>query len=247
MSAHVRWYAVPELSVFQPSLFGSSPHPGPVIEDVRLIGAPSLVKDSLDRAGAALALVALAPLLLYLAVLVRLSGRGPLLVRQVRVGRSGRSFTLLKFRTLTWTPDADVDPEQELSPLLTRRDAGVLPLLPGNVRVTRTGRLMRLTGLDELPQLVNILLGHMSFVGPRPRLPEQAAELSRETLPILLAKPGLVGLSQVAGVRAGAERDILDVHYVRTWSFGLDLAIALRALRQLAVGPRDLRDPFDGS
>lgn len=236
-----------DLTVLQPGMFGVTPPTGSVVEDVRLIGWRSLAKDALDRAGAGLALVALAPLLLYLAVLVRLSGRGPVLVRQVRVGRGGRSFTLLKFRTLTWSPDADDDPEQELSPLLARRDDGVLPLVPGNVRVTRTGRLLRLTGLDELPQVVNILLGQMSFVGPRPRLPEQVAELAHDTRPILLAKPGLIGLSQVAGLHAGADRDILDVHYVRTWSLGLDVAIALRALRQLVVGPRDLRDPFDGS
>lgn len=186
------------------------------------------------------------PLSIYLCVLVRLSSRGPVFVRQLRVGRGGRIFTLWKFRTTVWSGEPDPDPESELAPLLRNSSTEALSTVAEDVRVTRVGRFMRLAGSDELPQLVNILLGDMSFVGPRPRLPEQVTELPYESLPILLARPGLTGLSQVAGVTAGPRRDALDLHYVRSWTWTLDLVILLRAARLALASPRVLGDPFEG-
>jgi lipopolysaccharide/colanic/teichoic acid biosynthesis glycosyltransferase len=153
---------------------------------------------------------------------------------------------LLKFRTVVWGPSRGGEPEDEVSPLLSTRDGGVLPVLPRQVRLTAVGRVLRLTGLDELPQLLHVVTGKMSLVGPRPRLPQQAAELPYEALPLLLAKPGLVGLSQAAGIPGGPDRDVLDLHYVRSWSFALDVAIVLRSVHRLLAAPTGLRDPFAG-
>jgi lipopolysaccharide/colanic/teichoic acid biosynthesis glycosyltransferase len=241
---------VSDLTLFPSSIFAPartvSPVStvSPVIDDVRLSGWRSFAKDAADRVFAVVVLLLTAPVFGYLALLVRMSGRGPVFVRQTRVGRNGRLFTLLKFRTVQWSDASGLDPEDELAPLLQRTDDELLPVLPAAARVSRIGIMLRLSGLDELPQLVNVVTGKMSVVGPRPRLPEQAAELPYEALPLLLAKPGLLGLSQLAGVSSGPERDVLDVRYVRGWSFGLDVAIFVRSVRSLVSGPRELRDPF---
>lgn len=233
-----------ELSLFPADL---SPRPrlvNPIVEDIRLAGWRSAVKDCVDPVLAVVAALVLAPILLYLAALVRLSGKGPVLVHQVRVGRGGKPFSLVKLRTFVWSAGSDADPEDEIEPLLQATDDGLLAVLPPRVRLTKVGRGMRLTGLDELPQLFNIIAGRMSFVGPRPRPPQQAADLHYEALPLLLAKPGLAGLRQVAGIPAGTDRDVLDLHGVRSWSFGLDVAILVRAAQRLVAGTRGLRDPF---
>jgi lipopolysaccharide/colanic/teichoic acid biosynthesis glycosyltransferase len=140
-----------------------------------------MVKTCFDRCVAALALLVLSPLLLGLAVAVRLSSPGPVLFRQVRIGRGGEPFTILKFRTMLAG---------------SHRPGAVSPA--DDPRVTRLGRVMRDWYLDELPQLVNVLRGDMSLVGPRPETPEFVALLSRRERQVLRVRPGLAGPSTLA-------------------------------------------------
>lgn len=129
-----------------------------------------MLKNVLDRTGALFGLLALTPLLLAVALSVRLSSRGPVFHRQVRQGQHNRPFTMWKFRTMV------ADAENLKAQLAASNEVdGPLFKMRGDPRVTSVGRMLRRTSLDELPQLVNVLLGHMSLVGPRPPLPEEAS------------------------------------------------------------------------
>ncbi len=184
-----------------------------------------LWKRVFDLAVTVPALVLLAPVLAVVAVLVRLKLGTPVLFRQVRPGLGGRPFTLLKFRTMTDERDASGD------------------LLPDERRLTRFGKLLRSTSLDELPELVNILKGEMSLVGPRPLLMQYLpwyTERERSRMDLL---PGLTGWAQVNG-RNNLDWDdrlALDVWYVENCSFGLDLKIlaltVVKVLRREDVTP----------
>ena len=193
------------------------------VEEPQLTGFRRLLKGAFDRALAAVALLLLSPLLLTLAVGVRLSGPGPTIFRQVRTGLHGREFVLYKFRSMY------VDAEQRRADLLEHNDrAGdVLFKLRDDPRVTPVGRLLRRLSLDELPQLVNVLTGSMSLVGPRPPLPEEVALYEEDVHRRLLVKPGLTGLWQVSGRSdlTWEEAVRLDLRYVENWSFALDLLI----------------------
>ncbi|MFE9438999.1 sugar transferase [Streptomyces sp. NPDC006602] len=185
-----------------------------------------LPKELLDRllAGALLVVVAL-PMLL-IALIVRLDSSGPALFRQQRVGRYGDHFTMLKFRTMR--PDSEAlraDLEH-----LNQNSDGLLFKVREDPRVTRVGSFLRRTSLDELPQLVNVVRGHMSLVGPRPSLPEEVEEYTPEVKRRLLVKPGLTGLWQVSGRSdlPWEEAVRLDLGYVDNWSMGLDLSILAR-------------------
>ncbi len=196
------------------------------------------LKHALDRVLAAVALVLLAPLLALLAALVRLSSPGPVLFRQERTGRDGRLFELLKLRTMIEADDAAV---YAMYPELAPR--GVAPGgVEGIDRRTRVGRLLRRTSLDELPQLVNVLRGEMSLVGPRPERPE-FAELFRHEIERYherhRVRAGLTGWAQVHGSRGQtplAERVELDNFYIEHWSLALDLKIMLLTLPALLRG-----------
>jgi exopolysaccharide biosynthesis polyprenyl glycosylphosphotransferase len=181
-----------------------------------------LVKSAFDRLAAAIALLLLMPLLASLALAVRLYDGGPALFRQTRVGKNGRPFTLLKFRTMV------VDAEKRKSELLARNDGdGVLFKMRKDPRITKIGGLLRRYSLDELPQLLNVLIGDMSLVGPRPALPEEATVYADHVRRRLAVKPGITGLWQVNG-RSNLPWDEavrLDVSYVENSSFVLDLQI----------------------
>jgi lipopolysaccharide/colanic/teichoic acid biosynthesis glycosyltransferase len=172
-----------------------------------------------DVALAVALMVATAPLLFLLAVVVKLSGGGPAFYAQTRVGRYGRTFRMLKLRTMR------VDAESGEA----RWAQGDDP------RQTRVGRVLRRTRLDELPQLLNILVGEMSFVGPRPERPEFVALFER-TLPRYgerhRVRPGITGLAQVRGLRGAhtslPDRLALDLEYIAHWSLALDLRILAR-------------------
>lgn len=202
-----------------------------------LLGGP--VKRAIDGAGAAFGLIVLAPLLLLVAILVRLDSPGPVIFRQQRMGRGGRSFWCLKFRSMT------VDADKLLGELETRNESpdGVMFQMKDDPRVTRVGRFLRRSSLDELPQLWNILRGEMSLIGPRPiSLPEcrKLADLDPDGFAARLAVlPGVTGLAQVSGRRdLSSLRTLeLDRRYVREWSLGLDLAILARTV--LVVLTRD--------
>jgi exopolysaccharide biosynthesis polyprenyl glycosylphosphotransferase len=197
------------------------------VEHPRLHGGSRLVKDLFDRVGSALLLVVLGPLLLAVALCVRANSRGPVLFRQVRVGRDGREFRIFKFRSMY------VDAEARLAELrhLNEHD-GVLFKIRDDPRVTPVGRWLRRLSLDELPQLFNVLLGQMSLVGPRPPLPAEVAVYADDVRRRLAVKPGMTGLWQVSGRSdlPWEEAVRLDLRYVENWSLSLDLVILLRTM-----------------
>ena len=185
-------------------------------------GIRRLVKSAFDRVVACFALVLLLPVFAVLALAIRLDDGAPVFFRQVRVGKDGRPFALYKFRTMV------TDAEQLKLDLRALNDCdGVLFKMRDDPRVTRVGRLLRHYSLDELPQLVNVLTGDMSLVGPRPALPEETSEYCYQMRRRLAVKPGITGLWQVNG-RSNLPWDEavrLDIRYVENWSFALDLQI----------------------
>ncbi len=172
-----------------------------------------LLKRVLDLLASSLALAILSPLLAGIAMAIRLGSRGPALFRQERAGQAGRPFTFYKFRTMR----PDVDP------------FGPSPRSGDDPRLTRLGRFLREYSLDELPQLVSILKGDMSLVGPRPLYVAQMAEWDERQKKRLLVKPGLTGLAQISGrgTLTREEKLELDVRYVERTSLGLDAWILL--------------------
>jgi exopolysaccharide biosynthesis polyprenyl glycosylphosphotransferase len=206
------------------------------VRPARLSGPTRALKDLTDRALAAALLVMLAPLLGLLVVMVRRDSPGPALFRQTRVGRDGRHFSVLKLRTMCVDADRIVDGLAEVND--ADRD-GVLFKIKQDPRITRLGAKLRKYSLDELPQLVNVVRGEMSLVGPRPALPSEVAAYSRDLRRRLVVKPGLTGLWQVSGRSDLSWEDTvrLDLKYVDNWSWSLDLAIAARTI-QAVLGHR---------
>ena len=177
-------------------------------------------KRALDVLGAAVALVVLSPVMLAVAVLVRLRLGTPVLFRQARPGRDGRPFVLLKFRTMTDARDEDGE------------------LLPDGERLTALGRFLRRTSVDELPELLNVLRGDMSLVGPRPLLPEYLPLYSAEQARRHEVRPGITGWAQVNGRNAVSWDDklALDVWYVDHRSLRLDAEILGRTVANVLSG-----------
>ncbi|WP_262386735.1 sugar transferase [Streptomyces sp. TRM49041] len=196
-------------------------------------GAQAALKTAVDRCGAAAGLLLLSPLLLILAVLIRLDSRGPALYRQRRVGQDQETFTMWKFRTMV----TDADRRKNDLAAWNEND-GLMFKMRRDPRVTRVGRFLRRTSLDELPQLFNVLRGDMSLVGPRPPLPEEVASYDATALRRLRVRPGMTGLWQVSG-RSDLSWDEtiqLDLHYVDNWSFSSDLDVMSRTLRAVVDG-----------
>jgi len=187
-----------------------------------------VAKEVWERTAAALALMVLAPTLAALMLAVRLDSSGPAIFRQTRVGKADRLFPMWKLRTMT------VDAEQRRHELHHDNEVdGNLFKIRQDPRVTRMGRFLRRTSLDELPQLVNVVRGHMSLVGPRPALPAEVAAYESEVRRRLVVKPGITGLWQVSGRSdlSWEETVRLDQSYVDNWSLRLDLAILVRTVR----------------
>ncbi|WP_405195784.1 exopolysaccharide biosynthesis polyprenyl glycosylphosphotransferase [Streptomyces anulatus] len=196
-------------------------------------GPQAVLKNVLDRTGALFGLLALTPLLLAVALSIRLSSRGPVFHRQVRQGQHNRPFTMWKFRTMV------ADAEDLKAQLAASNEVdGPLFKMRVDPRVTSVGRMLRRTSLDELPQLVNVLLGHMSLVGPRPPLPEEASRYDEREHRRLAVKPGLTGLWQVSGRSdlTWQETVSLDLWYVDNWSVSADLGLLARTVRAVADG-----------
>jgi lipopolysaccharide/colanic/teichoic acid biosynthesis glycosyltransferase len=185
------------------------------------------VKRAVDRVAAAVLLVLFAPLMAILALWILLDDGRPILLAQERVGKRGRQFRMLKFRTML--PNA-IELGQKLK--LTEDMYGVVPNDP---RITRAGRILRRSGLDELPQLWNVLRGEMSLVGPRPDVVEQVANYSVHDRGRLAVEPGITGLAQVNGREEipWPERIEQDLWYIQNWSLVLDAKILLRTVTQL--------------
>ena len=175
------------------------------------------VERAIDIVGATLALIALMPLMVIAAIAIKLDSTGPVIFRQVRIGQGFRPFSIQKFRTMVVdAPDADL-------PLTGGRDP----------RITRIGRILRKFKLDELPQLLNILNGSMSIIGPRPITRAELNRYGRERRYYLLVRPGITGLWQVSGrskVRNFEEWVQMDLAYIDRWSLGLDVQILARTV-----------------
>jgi exopolysaccharide biosynthesis polyprenyl glycosylphosphotransferase len=197
------------------------------VEHPRLGGAARVVKEIVDRVGAASLIVLMSPLLLTLAVCIRRESPGPVLFRQVRVGRDGQQFLMYKFRSMRLDAEARLAEIQHLNEY-----DGVLFKVRNDPRVTPVGRWLRRLSLDELPQLFNVLRGHMSLVGPRPPLPEEVAAYPDDVRRRLAVKPGMTGLWQVSGRSdlPWEEAVRLDLRYVENWSLSLDLVIMMRTV-----------------
>jgi exopolysaccharide biosynthesis polyprenyl glycosylphosphotransferase len=198
------------------------------VERPEFSGSRRVAKGLFDRAMALFAILVLSPVLLGLAIAVRLDSRGPAFFKQTRVGRNGRTFRMVKFRSM------HVNADQMLADLADQNEgAGVLFKMKEDPRVTRVGSLLRRTSLDELPQLFNVLTGSMSLVGPRPPLPDEVAQYGDDVHRRLLVKPGMTGLWQVSG-RSDLDWDEsvrLDLYYVENWSFLMDISIISQTFR----------------
>ncbi len=188
-------------------------------------GVSWTVKRALDVAGALGMLLVSAPIWLLVAVAIKLDSRGPVLYKQTRVGRHGRSFTIYKFRSM------QIDADAQKTRYLDLNEAnGPYFKIRCDPRVTRVGRHIRRFSIDELPQVFNVLRGDMSLVGPRPALATEVAEYPDWFRRRLAVRPGLTGLWQVSGrfLLPFAEATRLDVSYVDHWSLALDLQILAR-------------------
>jgi exopolysaccharide biosynthesis polyprenyl glycosylphosphotransferase len=221
-----------------------------MLEGVTLIGLPRprlgrsslLLKRAMDLVVTVPMLVLLAPVLLAIAVLIKLDSRGPALFRQVRMGSGGKQFVIFKFRTMA--ADAE-ERKQDIAHLSKHARQGGDPRMfkiPDDPRLTRVGRILRRYSLDELPQLLNVLRGEMSLVGPRPLILEEHRFLDTWGLRRLDLKPGITGLWQVLGRDAIPFEEMvrLDYFYVTTWSLWNDIRLLLQTFAILGRGERSL-------
>jgi lipopolysaccharide/colanic/teichoic acid biosynthesis glycosyltransferase len=195
-----------------------------------------LSKRLLDIVIASACLIVASPLLVLVAVLIKLTSPGPALFRQTRLGRGQRPFVLYKFRTMYAGSPDDVHRKYVIQLLtLDQPPTGGrqgLYKLENDTRITKVGRLLRRTSIDELPQLLNVIRGDMSLVGPRPALPWEAELIGPTHCRRFLVSPGLTGLWQVSGRNSLTMREglDLDIEYVDRRSFTLDLSILLRTV-----------------
>jgi exopolysaccharide biosynthesis polyprenyl glycosylphosphotransferase len=198
-------------------------------------GAHKALKKSFDLVGAALLVVLLAPVLVAVSIAIKATSPGPVFFRQERVGVDGKSFRMIKFRSMV------ADAESRLTMLKAQgQDRGndVLFKMRDDPRVTGIGRVIRKFSIDELPQLFNVLVGQMSLVGPRPPLASETEQYADEVHRRLLVKPGMTGLWQVSGRSdlSWEESVRLDLYYVENWSITGDIAIIWRTFRALTHG-----------
>ncbi len=192
------------------------------VDHPELDGGKQVIKALFDKVVALTGLALVAPLFVVIMLAIKLTDRGPVFFRQIRVGKDGHSFSVWKFRTMV------VDAEQRKAELAAHNEAdGALFKMRRDPRITKVGGYLRRYSLDELPQLINVLVGDMSLVGPRPALPVEAAKYGVPMRRRLVVKPGMTGLWQVNG-RSDLPWDEavrLDLRYVENWSFALDLQI----------------------
>ena len=198
------------------------------VDEPKFAGWQRLIKRVGEISLTSVGLIVAAPVMVGIAVAVKLQDRGPVIFRQGRVGQGGKLFTMLKFRSMV------VDAEARKVDLLALNEGhGALFKLRDDPRITRLGKLLRDLSLDELPQLFNVLRGSMSLVGPRPHLAHEVAQMPFEANRRSLVSPGLTGLWQVSGRSDLQEEDAikLDLRYVDNWSLALDLQILCRTAR----------------
>jgi exopolysaccharide biosynthesis polyprenyl glycosylphosphotransferase len=200
------------------------------VELPQFSGAKHLVKRLLDVSASAAALLVLLPVFGIIAVVIKRDSPGPVLFRQERIGQGGKRFTMYKFRSMVVTA------EQDLAGLLARNEgSGLLFKMKEDPRVTRAGAWLRRHSLDELPQIWNVLQGHMSLVGPRPPLGREVDGYEKNAHRRLYIKPGLTGMWQINGRSELSWEDSirLDLYYVENWSITMDLMIIFRTAKML--------------
>ncbi|MGH7720590.1 MAG: exopolysaccharide biosynthesis polyprenyl glycosylphosphotransferase [Gemmatimonadaceae bacterium] len=219
-----------ELAGFQPAVVWRRKQPFVELRRVALRGRQLILKRLLDVTVSALALAVTAPLLLCVGAAIAVESRGGAIFRQRRLGRHGRVFWCYKFRTMYANAEQRLQSDPELYQRYVENDYK-LPCAM-DARITRLGRFLRRTSLDELPQLVNVLLGDMSLVGPRPIVPEEIQHYNGEGLLLLSLKPGMTGAWQVSGRSSLAypERAVVELEYVERWSLASDIWILLRTV-----------------
>lgn len=166
-----------------------------------------------------------------------MNSKGPVLLRQVRVGKGGTTFTILKFRSMFIGAD-DLLAEHLASVPSAHEEWERTRKLVSDPRITKVGRFLRRNSLDELPQILNVLAGHMSFVGPRPTMPDEVARYGTNSKLLLKVLPGMTGLTQVSGrsLLNYEDRIRVDTYYVRNWSVWLNLVILGRTLGEVIKG-----------
>lgn len=206
------------------------------VDEPRFTGPKYALKSAFDWTGALVIAVLLAPLLVAIALVVRLTSRGPVFYTQERIGRNGQHFRMIKFRSMVVGAQ---DRLEEVLALEGITSVGLFYKPKADPRVTRVGRVLRKYSIDELPQIFNVLRGEMSLVGPRPQIATEVAQYDRTAGRRLLVKPGLTGLWQVSGRSDLSVEDgiRMDVYYVENWSLFGDFLILARTIR--AVVARD--------
>lgn len=199
------------------------------VEKPQYHGAKQFQKRAFDIGFSGLALICGLPLLLLIALTIRLTSKGPVFYRQQRVGLDGETFEMIKFRSMIVGADSMLDELAEFN----ESDSGILFKIRKDPRVTPVGRFLRKYSLDELPQFLNVLMGQMSVVGPRPPLVSEVASYDNDAKRRLLVRPGITGLWQVSGRSDLSWSDSvrLDLFYVENWSMMADLLIAVKTLR----------------
>ena len=191
-----------------------------------------LAKRAMDIVLGTLGLLVLSPVILIAAILIRLTSSGPIIFRQTRCGLNGRTFTFYKFRSMV------ADAEQRLSEVAHLNPKEIVTKIPNDPRLTRVGKWLRRFSVDEIPQLINVLRGDMSLVGPRPAIPSEVAQYQRWQRRRLRMRPGLTCLWAVQG-RDKIDFESwmrLDLQYIDNWSLGLDARIILRTIPQVLSG-----------
>ncbi|MFF5218989.1 sugar transferase [Micromonospora sp. NPDC000442] len=197
------------------------------VEEPTISGLSLLAKSLIDRIAALFGLIVLSPALVGIALAIKFTDPGPVMFRQSRIGHQGKAFKVWKFRTMY------TDAEQRLEALRAHNESdGLLFKMKNDPRVTPIGRHLRALSLDELPQLINVLVGQMSLVGPRP-LPTEDDDYRGDVRRRLLVRPGITGLWQISGRSDLTWEDAvrLDLHYVDNWSLVYDLGILWRTVR----------------
>lgn len=197
----------------------------------RVVAAEQMAKRWMDVSVALLAIIALAPLMVVIAIMIRRGDGGPALFRQIRVGKDGRRFACLKFRSMVRDAESALQRHLATRPEAAREWAENQKLA-NDPRVTGLGNFLRRSSLDELPQLFNVLAGDMSLVGPRPIVPAECSRYGEDLKFYLAARPGITGLWQVSGRSdcSYPERVALDVAYAKNWRLTTDLVIVFRTV-----------------
>jgi exopolysaccharide biosynthesis polyprenyl glycosylphosphotransferase len=203
------------------------------VRDISISGSQLFFKRAMDMTVSLLGMILLLPLFFVIALVIRIDSPGPVVFRQLRVGKGEQIFSCFKFRSMREGAD------EEKERLLEQNEAdGPIFKIRNDPRVTTVGRFLRRTSVDELPQLLNVLMGHMSLVGPRPAIPSEVQRYQPWHKRRLEVAPGITGLWQVSGRSELTfdEQVLLDLYYIENWSPLLDLQILLRTLPKVILG-----------